>query len=83
MTLVEETVVPTRYLPTLPGPGTLRDAVPHVLALLEVEHHLQPHDGTGQRGAPDGRRAPRHVRVEGVAAAVHSARHVLEVAERW
>ena len=58
------------------------DSAPHVDLLLRVEDHVQPHEGAGSGGGPEGLQAPRHVGVEGVTVPIPGTEVNLKVAEK-
>ena len=57
------------------------DSAPHVDLLLRVEDHVQPHEGAGPGGGPEGLLASRHVGVEGVTVPISWTEVNLKVAE--
>ena len=64
-----------------PGPGTGGQAAPQVDLLLGVEDNVQPHQGAGQGGGPEGLQAPRHVGVEGETISIPRTEVNFKVAE--
>ena len=64
-----------------PGPRSGGPTVLHVGRLLGVEDEVQPHQGAGQGGGPEGRQAPRHVGVEGETISIPRTEVNFKVAE--